>query len=63
MKRILTSLILCGVLLACTPADPNKALTDKAAAEYLTPVHPGGGESPFWNGLHCNSREFRELEL
>jgi maltose/maltodextrin transport system substrate-binding protein len=67
MKRILTSLILCGVLLACTPADPNKALTDKAAAEYLTPVHPGGGERPFWNGfakkfIYAPSFDFNSVE-
>ena len=48
MKKIVIILALVGVMFSCVPKkDANQLLTDRAAAEYLTPVHPGGGDTPF----------------
>ncbi|MBQ2423737.1 MAG: hypothetical protein II262_02955, partial [Alistipes sp.] len=67
MKRILATLLFCGALISCAPKDPNVALTEKAAAEYLTPVHPGSENRPFWNGfskkfIYAPSFDFSTVE-
>ena len=51
MKRVFIPIILSLAAIACAPKDVNVLLTKKAAAEYLEPVHPGGGDRPFWNGF------------
>lgn len=67
MKRILLTLIICSLIASCAPKDNNKRLAELAATEYLTPVHPGGENSPFWNGfakkfLYAPSFEFKRVE-
>ena len=52
MKKLLYALVISLATLSClAEKDVNVQLTEKAAAEYLTPVHPGGEGRPFWNGF------------
>lgn len=68
MKKIVIILALVGVMFSCAPKkDANQLLTDRAAAEYLIPVHPGGGDTPFWNGfskkfIYAPSFDFKTVE-
>lgn len=51
MKSILFTIALCCAMVSCAPKDVNIQLTETAANEYLTPVHPGNAERPYWNGF------------
>ena len=51
MRRIFLVIALCCAMVSCAPKDVNRVLAEQAAAEYLTPVHPGGEGVPFWNGF------------
>ncbi|MBQ9138427.1 MAG: AGE family epimerase/isomerase [Alistipes sp.] len=51
MKKFICAIALLGAVVACAPKDANQRLTELAAAEYLTPVHPGSDDRPFWNGF------------
>lgn len=67
MKKFLIPIILAVAAIACTPKDINQKLTEQAAAEYLTPVHAGNAERPFWNGyakkfIYAPSFDFAAVE-
>ena len=67
MKRLFIPIILTVAAVACTPKDVNQKLTEQAAAEYLTPVHAGNAERPFWNGfakkfIYAPSFDFATVE-
>ena len=51
MKRLFLIAVLFCVAVSCAPKDANQRLAEQAAKEYLTPVHPGNTERPFWNGF------------
>ena len=68
MKRFLTIAAVLCITAACAPQkDANRQLAEKAAAEYLQPVHPGSAERPFWNGfakkfIYAPSVDFQRVE-
>ena len=68
MKKLLFALVVALAALSCaTEKDVNVQLTEQAAAEYLTPVHPGGNGRPFWNGfakkfIYAPSFDFAAVE-
>ena len=52
MKKLTLFIALVCAVLSCAPQkDVNQQLAEQAAAEYLTPVHAGGENRPFWNGF------------
>ena len=51
MKRVFIIAALFCAAVSCAPKDANQRLAEMAAEEYLTPVHPGSSERPFWNGF------------
>ena len=68
MKRFLTIVAVLCITASCAPQkDANRQLAEKAAAEYLQPVHPGSAERPFWNGfakkfIYAPSFDFQRVE-
>ena len=68
MKRFLTIVAVLCITAACAPQkDANRQLAEKAAVEYLQPVHPGSAERPFWNGfakkfIYAPSFDFQRVE-
>lgn len=68
MKKLSIFIALICAMFSCTPQnDVNQALTKQAAAEYLQPVHPGGENTPFWNGfatkfIYAPSFDFKAIE-
>ena len=52
MKRLIFVVaLLCAAVSCVSEGEQNSRLAERAAEEYLVPVHPGGGERPFWNGF------------
>ena len=51
MKNSILFIALLCAMVSCAPKDANQRLAEQAAEEYLTPVHPGSSERPFWNGF------------
>ena len=51
MRKLFVIVTLLCAVVSCAPKDKNQHLTELAATEYLTPVHPGSAERPFWNGF------------
>ncbi|MBQ5753383.1 MAG: AGE family epimerase/isomerase [Alistipes sp.] len=52
MRHILIMLALACATIGCTQLrNNNDRLGERAAEEYLTPVHAGGEGRPFWNGF------------
>ncbi|MBQ6870189.1 MAG: AGE family epimerase/isomerase [Alistipes sp.] len=51
MKNSILFIALLCAMVSCAPKDANQRLAEMAAEEYLTPVHPGNTERPFWNGF------------
>ena len=68
MKKSLLFIALFCAMISCAPQkDANRQLAEKAAAEYLQPVHPGSAERPFWNGfakkfIYAPSFDFQRVE-
>ena len=68
MKKSLLFIALLCAMISCAPQkDANRQLAEKAAAEYLQPVHPGSAERPFWNGfakkfIYAPSFDFQRVE-
>lgn len=67
MKKLLIFCALCSLIVSCAPEDTNKRLSEIAARQYLTPIHPGGENSPFWNGfakkfIYAPSFDFKSIE-
>ena len=68
MKRFLTIVAVLCITASCAPQkDANRQLAEKAAAEYLQPVHPGSAERPFWNGfakkfIYAPSFDFQRVD-
>ena len=68
MKKSLLFIALLCAMISCAPQkDANRQLAEKAAVEYLQPVHPGSAERPFWNGfakkfIYAPSFDFQRVE-
>ena len=68
MKKSLLFIALFCAMISCAPQkDANRQLAEKAAVEYLQPVHPGSAERPFWNGfakkfIYAPSFDFQRVE-
>ena len=68
MKKTVLIIALLGAMISCMPEKSrDQQLAEKAAEEYLLPVHPGSAERPFWNGfakkfIYAPSFDFQTVE-